>query len=264
MALADGARRADLAMYHHVGDVIPGLPELVEAHRGDRPDPDDVRALLFSSDERGYDLLLGMRRARDWAAMRSRAVASAVEGLRRSYDLVVVDHEPDVEGEDLTGSVDVEERHAVARHVARSADLVLVVGRPGLKGVHDLVRAVDELAEAGARPDRLLPVVNRAPRSPAARAEATRAVRALTTERRSGARPLPGPLFLPHVRRLEELHRSGARLPEALTRPLGRGASALLSRSEPDGERREQHSPDGIVRPGELGTRTGLDAWEVA
>ena len=33
--LVDGCRRADLAVYHDVGDVIPGLPELVELHRGD-------------------------------------------------------------------------------------------------------------------------------------------------------------------------------------------------------------------------------------
>ncbi|HTO01668.1 MAG TPA: hypothetical protein VL068_13445, partial [Microthrixaceae bacterium] len=69
VALVDGARRAHLAMYHDVGDVIPGLPELVDAHRGDRPDPDEIRKLFFRIEDRGYDLLLGRRRARDAASM---------------------------------------------------------------------------------------------------------------------------------------------------------------------------------------------------
>ena len=60
VALVDGARRADLAMYHDVGDVIPGLPELVDLHRRDRSDPEEVRSLLFGIDDRGYDLLLGL------------------------------------------------------------------------------------------------------------------------------------------------------------------------------------------------------------
>ena len=47
VALVDGVRRSDLAMYHDVGDVLPGLVELVEAHRADRPDPDEIRHLLY-------------------------------------------------------------------------------------------------------------------------------------------------------------------------------------------------------------------------
>lgn len=77
VALVDGARRADLALYHDVGDVIPGLPELVDLQRRDRSDPEEVRSLLFGIDDRGYDLLLGLRRSRDWAGLRPHAVDAA-------------------------------------------------------------------------------------------------------------------------------------------------------------------------------------------
>ena len=198
VALADGARRADLAMYHDVGDVIPGLLELIEMHRADRPDPVDVRRILFPIASRRYDLLLGMRRSRDWPALRPR-VAAAVDGLRRSYDTVVIDVEPDVEGEAQTGSLDVEDRHAVARATVLGADLVLIVGRPGLKGVHDIVRIVDELCECGTPVERIVPVINHAPRHPGNRSEMARALRSLTVERRPSPRARPSRRPAPHL-----------------------------------------------------------------
>ncbi len=62
--LADLALHAEQAMLHDARDIVPGVQELVEAHRTRRPAPEDVRALAFQVDERGYDLLLGLRRAR--------------------------------------------------------------------------------------------------------------------------------------------------------------------------------------------------------
>ncbi|MFI5043787.1 MAG: hypothetical protein ACHQDC_03250 [Acidimicrobiales bacterium] len=275
VALADGARRADLAMYHDVGDVIPGLLELIELHRADRPDPLDVRRILFPIARRRYDLLLGMRRSRDWPAMRPRAVAAAIDGLRRSYDVVVVDVEPDVEGEAQTGSLDVEDRHAVARAAVLAADLVLVVGKPGLKGVHDIVRIIDELCECGTPVERIVPVVNHAPRHPAQRSEMVRTLRSLTVERRPSprARPssdrnrisLPGatpigadrsddatapPVFIRSVRMLEDIHRSAGPLPDAIVSPLVGAVTALLARLDRVAAVVESPSP---VRPGELG-----------
>ena len=252
-ALVDGCRHADLAMYHDAGDVIPGLPELVEAHRVDHPDPEVIRSLLFGVEDRGYDLLLGMRTARDWVAMRRHSLAAALDGLTRSYDLVVIDHEPDLEGEEVTGSAGVEDRHAVARTVAARADLVVVVGRPGLKGTADLARLLRALLDEGVPGDRLLSVVNGARRDPASRAATTRALAELT-----GAPNLAGTVHLAHVRSVEPAHRSATRLPEALCRPLGRAVRRLLLELP---TRPAVVDAPAAVRPGDLGV-TGLhDAW---
>ena len=254
-ALIDGCRHADLAMYHDVGDVIPGLPELVEAHRLDHPDPDLIRPLLHGIGHRGYDLLLGMRTPRDWVAMRRHSLAAALGGLARSYDLVVVDHDPDLEGEELTGSAGVEDRHAITRTLARRADLLLVVGRPGLKGTSDLARLLRDLLDEGVPPERLLPVVNRARRDPASRAATTRAIAELV-----GAE-LPGALHLPRVRALESAHRSATRLPDAMCRPLGRAVRRLLL--ELPARPGDAEAPVR-VRPGDLHLHdTPPSAWPV-
>ena len=116
-------------------NVIPGLPELVELHRGDEADPDEIRALEFET-RRGYRLVLGLRRARDWAGMRSRAVAAAVHGLQRTHEVSVLDLDDDLETEAETGSADIEDRHALSLAVARRADAVVVVAGADLKGIH--------------------------------------------------------------------------------------------------------------------------------
>ena len=105
----------------------------------DHPAVDQVRSHAFDVDGRGYDLLLGLRRHRDWPVLRPRAVQAAVDGLLRSYRLVVADVDADLEGDDEVGSVDVEERNVLARTAAARADLVLVVAPPTLVGLRRLV-----------------------------------------------------------------------------------------------------------------------------
>src|SRR5690606_2350598 len=60
LVLADLCRHADQALLHDVGDVIPGVQELVEIHRHRRPGPAEVRACTFELADRGYHLLLGL------------------------------------------------------------------------------------------------------------------------------------------------------------------------------------------------------------
>lgn len=256
VALVDGARRADLALYHDVGDVIPGLPELVDLQRRDRSDPEEVRSLLFGIDDRGYDLLLGLRRSRDWAGFRPHAVDAALESLRRSHDLVVVDHDPDVEGEAETGSVDVEDRNAVARAVTASADLVLLVTRPGMKGMHDLLRLLDEFTTAGTPAARLVPVVDGATWSRPGRTETARAVRDLTAGPSSRGAGVVPPVFVAHVRGLEDAHRAAGRLPERLTRSLGRVVSDLLAALP---RRATAADVGAAIGVGDLGAGAALD-----
>jgi septum formation inhibitor-activating ATPase MinD len=215
--LADFALHADQAVLHDARDVVPGVQELVEAHRLGRPSADELRALTFAVPERGYRLLLGLRRARLWPALRPRAVAAAVDSLRVGFRAVVCDTDPEIEGEEECGSTDVEDRHVLARAAARGADVVFVVGLPGVKGVHAARRVMHDLQEFGVTPGRIVPVVNRAPRGRRARADIVAALD------RAGA------VFLPE-RRVDELFHDGVRFPSALTAPLAGACLAVRER----------------------------------
>ena len=149
VVLADLAGCGDLAMYHDVRDVMPGLQELVEAHRSTTPSRAVVRRLLFDIDERGYSLLLGLRRSRDWTALRPRALDAAVESLRASFRAVVADVRPEFDGEAETGSVDLEERNGPSRVAVVGADVVVVCGDASLKGIHALIRTERDVLGVG-------------------------------------------------------------------------------------------------------------------
>lgn len=229
--LADLALDADQALLHDAGDVMPGVPELVDAHRLARPSFDEIRALTFSVPDRGYHLLLGLRRHREWAEIRPRAFEAALAGLRLAFRAVVADVDSDVEGQDQCGSVDVEERNAMARITAAQADAVVVVGTPGPKGVARLVRTLWALVEHHVAIERLVPVVNRAPRSPRARAELTATVPALAGSLTTAAMALAPPVFVGERRRLDEAIRDAARLPRAAGDVLRGAVDAAIRRA---------------------------------
>lgn len=250
VVLADLALDADLAMLHDAREVVPGVQELVEAHRSAVLTPEEVRALTFAVTERRYHLLLGLRRHRDWTALRPRAFEAAVDGLRRAFRMVVCDVDPDVEGEDQCGSVDVEERNLMARTITARADVVLVVGAPGLKGLHSMVRIIGSLQGHGVEPARIVPVVDRAPRQPRARAEISKALAELVGRDHA----LAGPVFVPERRRLDEILRDGARLPDQLGAALTGAVHAVLDRTE--GPVAASEPEPVVVVPGELGSWT--------
>ncbi len=259
--LADLALHAEQAMLHDARDIVPGVQELVEAHRARRPPPEEVRGLAFQVDERGYDLLLGLRQARAWSSIRARAFEAAFTSLRGAYRIVVADAHADLEGEDGGGSYDVEERHVMARTAASQADVVFAVGMAGMKGLHSLVRVLNDLRAFGVAPERVVPVVNRAPRNPRARAEITAALAALTASATSppGARAsTPTPVFLPE-RRVDEALRLGSRLPDALAQPLA-GAFAAVAQRMPV----TAVSGPAPVQPGSLGFLGGEEHEEPA
>lgn len=257
VVLADLALRAQQALLHDAGDVVPGLLELVEGHRGAAPDLDEVRAHCFTVREAGYDLLLGLRRHRDWTALRSRALAVALDNLRRAYRVVVSDVDPDVEGEAQCGSVDVEDRNLLARTTLLDADLVVVVGQPGLAGFDAQLRVVRDIAELGVPGSRIVPVVNRAPRNPRARAEAAAALARLLAATHPGVTLASTPVFVPERRRLDDLLRDGVPLPSQIVRPLAGAVRALLERatlaSVPAERPAIEPEPVAVV-PGSLGS----------
>ena len=227
VALADLALDAHQAVLHDAGDVVPGLPELVDAHRLGQPSIDEVRSLTFAVADRGYQLLLGLRRHREWTLLRPRAVEASLESLRRSYRLVVADVDADLEGEDQCGSTDVEDRNVLARTAMVNAAVAVVVGQPGVTRLHALVRVLETVLEFGVPPRHVVTVINRAPRSPRARAEITRTVATLAESLPSGGQ-LASPLFLPDRRRLDEVIRDSRRLPSTLCSPITAAVAGVL------------------------------------
>jgi hypothetical protein len=227
--LADLARHAEQAMLHDARDVVPGVQELVDGHRAGRLATDEVRGLAFDVVERGYHLLLGLRRARFWPSLAPRAFEAGFDGLCRAWAVVVCDIDADVEGEEQGGSVDVEERNVMARTAIMRADVVLAVGLPTMKGLHSLVRVVHDVVDAAGGAERVVPVLNRAPRSARSRAGLTRAVSDL-----AGLPGLPSPVFLPE-RRVEEALRDGVPLPASLASPVAGAVGAVAARRSGNG-----------------------------
>ena len=132
---------------------------------------------------------------------------------------VVADVDPDTEGERETGSLDVEDRNLMARTVLHRADLVLVVGNDGIKGIHSLVRTLEDVHGCGVEAERIVPVLNRMPRSPRVRARAVAAIAQLL-EPRPLSTAAGNPVIVPERRELEAALVDGAMLPEPLHRPV--------------------------------------------
>lgn len=256
VVLADLALHAQQAVLHDAGDVVPGLPELVEAHRGGTLDHDQVLALTFGVPQRGYRLLLGLRRHRDWTTIGARSLRAGLDGLRGAAGTVVIDTDADLEGEAETGSFDVEDRNVLARTAVRSADVVVAVGRPTAAGLHGLVILLDDLRRAEVPAERVLVVLNGAPRRPRARADLARTLQALSTAIAGAtgatATAEPGAVaFVGHRRSLDDVHLAVARFPASVGGPVRAGVHAVLARA---GRRPSAPAADRCVpvRPGEL------------
>jgi Mrp family chromosome partitioning ATPase len=252
VCLADLRLHAEQAMLHDAGDVLPSLQELVEAHRAGQPTPEEVRAQAFAVVARNYHLLLGLRQARFWAALRRRAFEATFDSLQGAYRVVVCDVDADLEGESDGGSIDVEERHVMTRTAMERADAVFAVGLPSMKGVHALVRVVSDALAFGVPPERVVPVVNCAPRSPRSRAALAATLAELVAPAVARAGGFPGrgaaaPVFLPE-RKVEEALLDGARVPSTLGAPLAGAFGAILDRAAPG-----MASVPERVRPGSLG-----------
>lgn len=231
--LADLCRSADQAMLHDSRVVVPGVQELVEAHRTGRVLPNLVHDQTFEVAGRGYRLLLGLRRPRHYVTVRPRAFDAALDSLRRTFAVTVCDVDADLEGEAETGSLDVEERHLMTRATVARSSVVFVIGAGGLKGVFSTVRLIGELLAFGAPPERLVPVVSRGPRNPRQRAEFSNALRQLLGANiGEQAARLINPVHLPE-RRVDEALRDGVGMPKPLPGTLAGAYAAVLERVGP-------------------------------
>jgi hypothetical protein len=174
--------------------------------------------------------------------------------VRRAYRVVVSDVDPDVEGEAECGSLDVEDRNLLARTALRNAEVVLVVGHPGMAAVHAQLRVVRDLVEFGVAGARIVPVVNRAPRGPRQRAElAATLAGPLLAAACPGVTLASTPIFVPERRRLDDLVRDGAPLPPQIVRPVTGAVRALLDRTPELPEPPRPPEPVAVA-PGSLGS----------
>ena len=250
IVLADLCLRSGQGMLHDATDVVPSVTELVDSFRSGSPSPATVRGMTFEIGERGYDLLLGLRRRRDWAALRPRAVAAALAGLLTAYRWVIADTDDDLEGELQGGSVEVEERNILARTSLGTADVVVATGRADLPGIHGLVHTLHELSEFGIDAKRVVPVLTLAPRSPRARAGLTTALAELAPTARERFR-LAAPVFIPELRRVAAALSDGGRLPSGLARNL---ASAVVAAADATTDNTATSpSEPARIQPGSLG-----------
>lgn len=236
--LADFALDAMQSTYHDAHDVVPAVQELVEAHRGGDVDRAGLRRCTFEVERRGYSLLIGLRRPRDWTALPTRSVDAVLASLRGAFRWVVADCTPEFDGDSETGSVDLEERNHLARRCARSASAVLAVGAPGVRGVRQLVRLLDDLGDLGVAPERVVPVINFAPRSPRARAEITQAIAQLAS-----VAPPTAALHVPLRRSVELIHRGVHPFPAGLTSAV---VASVLHVVQTNNARTEMDEPSAV------------------
>lgn len=257
VVLVDMARRGEQAMLHDSKDVIPGIQELVDAHRHSNPTTEMVRSMAFEVTERGYHLILGLRKEGGWPAIPPRGFQACLAGLTRSYSTVVCDIDADFEGESDCGSRDVEDRNLMARDTAIKADLVVVVGSAGMKGIHSLARVLGDLDHLGVDAQRVLPLINRAPRAARARTELSAALAMMLDP--AFANRMASAVFVPD-RPVEEALRDGVALPDSLAQPLGTVITAVMARV--DLQPPIALGPEAI-KPGSLG-HWGLDEMGLA
>lgn len=256
VVLADMALRSSQAQMHDARDVVPGLTELVESHRLGIPEMKEVASTIHDLPDRGYHLVLGLRHERDWMSINGRALEATWRSLATHYRTVVAEVTGDLDGTEETGAHDLEDRNRLARTAVRRADLVVVVGAPGLWGIQRLIRSVISTTELGVSTERILLCINRGPRQPKTKAAISSAVAELLHSRISEAGQLASPVFVPERRNLDSVHADGAQLPTQLAAPISAAVGAMLDRGDADrsevtGER--EREPVAIT-PGSLQT----------
>lgn len=249
--LADMALRSSQALMHDARDMVPGLTELVEAHRLGIPADFEISATIFDLPDRGYQLLLGLRHERDWLSISGRALGATWRSIERIYETTVVDITGDFDGAEQTGANDIEDRNRLARSAVQRADVVVAVGGAGTWGIHRLVRTIVSLTDLGIETRRILPCVNRAPRQPKFRAAISSAVAELVASRIPDSESMTNPIFVPTRKQLEAILRDATPLPGTLVDPVTSATRYLLRQLGTPSVGPEQAV---AVTPGSLGS----------
>jgi len=227
VVLADLARRADQAVLHGAGQPERGLGDLLMYRPPGPGGPGSVLDSCLRMPERGYWLLPGLPERSAWAAVRPQAVGRVLALLASISAGLVLDIHPDWDGEKETGFLEVEERNAFSRAALASADVIVAVGLPGMKGAHALACLAQDLEAGGVPPSRTLLVMNRG----------------------DGIAAGPDQVQLPDLPEAD-LVGHGRSLPTALVAPLTAAVGRVLARS---GRREAPGASIRLVARGTLG-----------
>jgi hypothetical protein len=153
VVLADLRRRPSQATIH----------ELIDAHRFATLTAPDTRAFCFEVPAMGYDLLTGLRSRHLASTFQHPTILESLHSLANAYTVAVVEIDDEFDGEADTGSIDIEERNALARTTLFAADHVVVTGRASKQGLRDLSAGIEALISFGIPTSAIYPVVNFAP-----------------------------------------------------------------------------------------------------
>lgn len=229
--LIDGSRRAHQALYHHTGDVLPGLMDLVARNHRRPLDGADLDELTHETD-RGYDLLLGAPTPRDAAALGPADLGSVLEIAVNHNDVVVVDHEGDLPLGHLSNAL------------AGLADVWVIVTGAGIKGLHDALRFAQEAKRSAVAPERVLVACNRVRRRDPAR---VRFPIELSRMAASMGLDLPAGVVLPEVR-LEAVHHDATPVPRRLVQPIAARVGRLLDHAARHDPTAHRHLAGATIR----------------
>lgn len=225
--LADLALNSDQAVIHDTREVMPGLQELVEACHDGWIGRERLHSMVFEPAGRGYHLLLGLRKHRDWITVHRLPLETALAGLARTYRFVVTDIEADTEGQSDTGYAGIEDRNRLARTATARSDLVVVVGTGTTLGLYSLRRTILGLVERGVEVGRLLPVINRISRHRQQRKSIAKALSEVLRD--TAAANGADPVFVAERRDVESALRDGVMPAAALGRELTATVATRLS-----------------------------------
>jgi Mrp family chromosome partitioning ATPase len=217
VVLADLALEADQHLRHGVAPGHDGVFELAEALRHA---PAAAIAVPIAPQPAGYDLLCGLRRRQEWTILCGSVAEHVLASLLPRGGLIIADIDADLDGRVESGSLDLEERNGLARVVATRASTIVVVGRWSTTGVHRLARTLLDFEAHGIPRDRLLPVLNHAPKRRSGQSLARHTVRGLLEDLDGGA--WPSPICLAHDPGVERSVREAAPLPPRFVRRVGR------------------------------------------
>lgn len=164
--LLDAKLRGNLALLHDIGDVIPGVDELIESARAGVVTRMQVRDVAFPIPQRNYDVIAGAPKHNLWTTWSRSRVERVIDGLRDAYRIIVADVDHDIEGEAESGALEIEERNVLARTILSNADHIVLTIANSISGFARGVNIVNELKDFGCDIDALTIVLNESRRNP--------------------------------------------------------------------------------------------------
>lgn len=202
------------------------------------------RGLVLLADLAAYDLLIGLLSREDAAGSQDGPHEAVLEALLGAYRFVVADVEADAQRVLGTESAGATDDTGLAWATLRRSDLIVVVGTGDARGVRSLVHTIEALTGlAGA--DRILPVVNRLPRSFKRRSAAAAEIGRLLAS--SAPFEAGDPVLIAERSSIGRARHNGLPQLSSLVRPLAAEVRMRLASASRAGDLAAQPAPFALV-----------------